>query len=847
MRWYRNRSRSRSSARPASVGPRRPYRLGLISLEDRVLPGDSFLALLLAHAIVPERGLLSHEASRAGTSPALAAQQHGAVSPAPSVLWEEPAAGSSAAPAVVDAFAEALFAETIPANPVLSWSDGAMLFGANRLAGLSGVNSFVTAAPSAEAAGAPVTGISDARPPVPATPLGGGFGLSSAESVLLGLVNAQGDGSGTRGPSPAAPSHLGVTAWSATQNSLIWVDNSNNEDGFRVLRSSDGFFYSPIGTVGPNVTTYNDTTPLVGLNYYQVVAFNSGGDSPVSNSLRIDPAAVATTFDRSGGFDNTTDLTLNGTSAFNALGRLIRLTEPFNDQTGTFYATNRLGMTSFTTTFTFQIFGGSSPRADGMAFIIQSNDPFAMGPGGGGLGYGPDQPGCCGILNSAAVKFDIYNNAGEGINSTGLFTEGRSPTVRLGTAPAIAPDRTDALNPAEIDLHSARVFEATIAYTGTRLQTTIRDTMTDIRASRSYNVNLSRFVGANTAWVGFGGATGGLNAVQDVRSWRFDALANPVLGPLAPSYLGMTAAGPTQNDLIWEDNSDDETGFRIERSADGITFAPLATVGANSTTFSDTSPLVGLNYYRVVAFNTGGDSPRSNTLRIDPDAVPVSFDRSGGFDNATGFTLNGNTAFNAPGRLLRLTEAFNDQRGTFYWTDRVPIRRFVTTFTFQIHGGSTPRADGMVFILQANSPTAMGVGGGDLAYGGMANSAAVKFDIYQNTTETINSTGLFTEGRSPFVRAGGLPAVVPDQSIALDPGVIDLHSARVFNVLVTYDGATLRVILRDSQTGASATQSYTVNLTRFVNANTAWVGFGGATGGLNAIQDVRSWRYEAKP
>src|SRR5262249_46858907 len=138
---------------------------------------------------------------------------------------------------------------------------------------------------------------------------------------------------------------------------------------------------------------------------------------------------------------------------------------------GRIFTASRVGITDFTTTFTFQITPGTSPMADGMAFVIQSNSPTALGPAGGGLGYGLDHPDPSfrGIRNSIAVKFDIFNNSGEGVNSTGLFTDGRSPTVREGGLAASVPDRTVSLDGTGIDLNSGRVFRVTLAYDGTAL------------------------------------------------------------------------------------------------------------------------------------------------------------------------------------------------------------------------------------------------------------------------------------------------------------------------------------------------------------------------------------------
>lgn len=71
----------------------------------------------------------------------------------------------------------------------------------------------------------------------------------------------------------------------ASQLTLTWNDNSDNEDGFRIERSLDGETYDSIGSVVANVSTYLDTTIVEGLAYtYRVKAFNEFGDSGYSNT-----------------------------------------------------------------------------------------------------------------------------------------------------------------------------------------------------------------------------------------------------------------------------------------------------------------------------------------------------------------------------------------------------------------------------------------------------------------------------------------------------------------------------------------------------------------------------------
>ena len=84
--------------------------------------------------------------------------------------------------------------------------------------------------------------------------------------------------------------------------------------------------------------------------------------------------------------------------------------------------------------------------------------------------------------------------------------------------------------------------------------------------------------------------------------------------PAAPTNLVASPASSTQVDLTWTDNSNNETGFRIEReTGTSGPFVAMATVGAGQTSYSDTTAAPATQYtYRVIATNSAGDSPSSN-------------------------------------------------------------------------------------------------------------------------------------------------------------------------------------------------------------------------------------------
>src|SRR5205085_2691189 len=95
----------------------------------------------------------------------------------------------------------------------------------------------------------------------------------------------------------------------------------------------------------------------------------------------------------------------------------------------------------------------------------------------------------------------------------------------------------------------------------------------------------------------------------------------PASPPAAPSNLAASAASSSQVNLTWTDNAGNETGFKVERSASGSSFAQVALVGAGVTSYSDTGLAASTQYsYRVRATNGAGDSAYSNTASATTQA-----------------------------------------------------------------------------------------------------------------------------------------------------------------------------------------------------------------------------------
>lgn len=106
-----------------------------------------------------------------------------------------------------------------------------------------------------------------------------------------------------------------------------------------------------------------------------------------------------------------------------------------------------------------------------------------------------------------------------------------------------------------------------------------------------------------------------------VATWRASVMPFP---PQAPMDLNASAISHERIDLTWGDLPDEE-GYQVERSADGISFEPIASVAADSTGFSDTALTPETNYiYRLRAFNGAGMSDASNDAWATTLPAPIT-------------------------------------------------------------------------------------------------------------------------------------------------------------------------------------------------------------------------------
>ena len=97
----------------------------------------------------------------------------------------------------------------------------------------------------------------------------------------------------------------------------------------------------------------------------------------------------------------------------------------------------------------------------------------------------------------------------------------------------------------------------------------------------------------------------------------------------APSSLSATAQSTSAIQLTWNDNSDDEDGFDIQRSPDGSSWSELITVAPESSSYTNTGLETATTYfYRVRASSPVEDSGWSNVASDQTFGIPPTADFS---------------------------------------------------------------------------------------------------------------------------------------------------------------------------------------------------------------------------
>ncbi len=398
-------------------------------------------------------------------------------------------------------------------------------------------------------------------------------GISLAHKGLLPDIGAY-EYKGTNGTStPGAPANLEATGISSSQIKLQWTDKSGNESGFVIERAtgSNGQFVQ-IATVKKNETSYTNNYINAGTAYsYRVRAVNVAGISSPSN--------IAASKSGNGQKDEDNLLFPEADVHVNA---------HYNSQN----------------------YGNSGL----MEVRDLSNKDWHR---------------------EIYMRFDLSKESGN-VKSAKLIMY-----VAKTSAPVnhrVAFMSNDAWSEGEVtwnnhpQAESGFLAEQKITSTG-KVEFDITD---KVKAELGKKMSLKLYAAENVApWVGYGSRESSVIENRPVLKITYgdgkspspkpepETKPNPGGVPVAPVNLRASqTSGPNVN-LLWDDRAENEDKFLVERTdGNGGGFKKIATLAANTTTYTDGNVSTGKTYlYRIKVANTAGrDWSKKISITIGEDS-----------------------------------------------------------------------------------------------------------------------------------------------------------------------------------------------------------------------------------
>ena len=480
------------------------------------------------------------------------------------------------------------------------------------------------------------------------------------------------------GQAPNAPSILHVTSYTSSSITLGWTDNSSDETGFKIERAPDSGgspgTWTQIATVGANVTSYNNTGLTTGtLYWYRVRSYNSNGNSGYTSSIETETAGSETdtwtgsngaswngnwtfvaqpwaTVDINGNHGRLTGgstgagyayyaagsvqdtdqvMEFEGNSNAMAFGEIARVTAADND---TYYRVVT-GSLNATTLLIQKVVNGTATTLQTVTGLNYNSGTwywleFALVTSGSSTtlevktwqdgnteptSWTATQSDSTAVLQRAGYD-GLYANGSNGTSRSYLFDNWTESWDVLNISAAPSGLTTSALADDQVQVNwtsnssdetGFKVDRATNSSFTTGLVTTTVGKVTSF---------VSTGLSANTTYYYRVRSYNQMGSSSNTGT----STVTTTSAPIAPSGLAGTTVSKTEIDLTWVDNSDDETGFKIDRATNssfttGLTTFTIAT--ANTTSYSDTGVSADTQYwYRVRSYDSHGSSANSASI-----------------------------------------------------------------------------------------------------------------------------------------------------------------------------------------------------------------------------------------
>lgn len=471
---------------------------------------------------------------------------------------------------------------------------------------------------------------------------------------------------------PPAPTGIGSQTLSAYSIRVTWNDNSALELGFKIERKNPGSNdWLEIALVGAGVTSYADTGLTPNKSYsYRIKAFNNTGTSNYSNpttsqTFDVIPAnPLGLTANSDPGSPSVVQLSWYDVSTNETGFRIERTLDSTSNWvqiaqvTTSAYRDSALlsGTTYFYRVRAFNNIGNSG----------YSNTAFATTPET--LPAPPDSLRAT-TVNSSVIQL---NWADKSHNETGFKLERKDPVNLNWTEIAVISQNTKTYLDTGLTqntLYSYRIRSfnqvgnsqySNIVSTTTLDLAPLPPSSLSAQASGSkkiiitWNDNslnetsfiIERKISSGGSWVVIDSVM--TNIIQYTDSlltpatWYFyrvralnqigyssysntDSAKTDDIAPLAPSNLQLSALSKRIVQLSWQDNSGNETGFKIlRRTGFSAGWSVIDSTSADETSFVDTLDLPTFCVYRIFAFNPFGESNYSDSVFTDLTSIKLS-------------------------------------------------------------------------------------------------------------------------------------------------------------------------------------------------------------------------------
>ncbi len=372
---------------------------------------------------------------------------------------------------------------------------------------------------------------------------------------------------------PVAPSDFFATPINTTQIDLSWTDNTVSETSFAVERcvGSGCIDFSPLTVLGPGITTYTDDSVSEGTTYnYRIRAEKSTAPKPwvtawtmsgdVATPAKLAPTNLMVTWVSESQLDAS-------------------WTDNSNDETG-FHLDRCLDSSCTTVDFTHTL------GAD----VVNYSD----------IGLAPGQTYC--------YQVRAYKTA-----TSSWVTDYTSPPVCETTTPTAPSDLVATpINTTQIDLGWA---DNTVSETNMVVERCTGSLCSDFSEIAELGADVTSYSDIGVSE----GITYNYRVAAKkttVPSWQTSysneaEVATESISTFTPSNLAVTWVSEVQLDVTWTDNSNDETGFELDRCLDSACASVEDTfyLNADVTSYSDASLVHDTTYYyQVRAYKTAINS-----------------------------------------------------------------------------------------------------------------------------------------------------------------------------------------------------------------------------------------------